>query len=101
MSQNGIERRTACDQSGVTISSQDRSLQSTVEHRLDDPVDAARSVSHDRVQQQTAEHIVDELFPQTREEVVEVVKFHPREQLLESMRAWRKQLEVQFGEMMC
>ena len=57
---------------------------------LDDSVDAVRSVSHDRVQQQTAEHVVDEPTPQTREEFVEVVKIDPREQFLESMRAWRK-----------
>ena len=44
---------------------------------LGDSVDAVRSVSHDRVQQQTAEHIVDQPFLQIREEFVEEVAFSP------------------------
>ena len=56
------------------ISSQDRVLQRTVELALDESVVALWSVSHQRVQQQTAEHIMNELLPQNLEESVKVVK---------------------------
>ena len=42
-----------------------------------------KSVSRDRVQQHTDEHIVDEPLPQTGEETVDAVKIGAREQFLE------------------
>ena len=57
-------------------------LQRTVEQILDESVVVERSVPHERVRWQTAEHTLDESISQIMEESVEVVKTGLQERFL-------------------